>query len=64
VLPKSPEPTAVSSSRSLRAKADGAGSWGSQRCHDMDAPNITFAALTVIAVAVHATSRLRLSFLR
>jgi len=51
--PKSPEPTAV-----------GAVSWRSQRCHELDAPNETFAARTVIAVAVHAASRRWLSFFR
>ena len=61
---KSPEPlTAV-----------GAGSWRSQRCHNMDAPNITIAVRTVITVppsfhfgatgAVHVASRRWFSFFR
>ena len=49
----SPEPTAV-----------GAGSWRSQRCHELVAPYNLFAARTVIAVAVHAASRRWLSFFR
>jgi len=61
---QSPEPTAVPSSRSFDAKDDGAVSWRSQRCHDLDAPNETNAARTVIAVAVHVTSQQRLSFFR
>ena len=51
-----PEPTAI-----------GAGSWRSQRCHELVAPNETFAARTVIVIAVRgrwpsAKSRRRLSF--
>ena len=61
---QSPEPTAVPSSRSLGAKGNGAVSLRPQRCHDMDAPNETFAARTVIAIAVHVASRRRLSYFR
>jgi len=61
---QSPEPTSVPSSRSFDAKADGAGSWRSQRCHDMDASNMKIAERTVIAVAVPAAGRRWLSFFR
>jgi len=47
----SPEPTTV-----------GAGSWRFQRCHELVAPKETFAARTVIAVAVHVASRRWLGF--
>ena len=50
---KSPEPMPA-----------GAGSWRSQRCHELGAPNETFAARTVIAVAFHVASRLWLNFFR
>jgi hypothetical protein len=50
---KSPEPTAV-----------GACSLRSQRRHELVAQQETFAARTVVAVAVHVASRRWLSFLR
>jgi len=54
--------------QSPASAAVGAGRWRSQRCHELVAPHLTFAARTVIAVAVHgrwpsAKTRRRLGFL-
>ena len=50
--------------KALERTAVGAGRWRPQRCHDMDAPNITIAARTVIAIAVYVESRRWHFFLR
>jgi len=51
----------------VRAGCHRATGWRSQRCHELVAPNETFAARTVIVIAVRgrwpsAKSRRRLSF--
>ena len=49
ILPPNPSPEVLADGH----LAVGAGSWRSQRCHELVAPNETFAARTVITVAVH-----------
>ena len=65
ILPPNPSPEVLADGH--LAVGDGchrATGWRSQSCHKLVAPNETFAARTVITVAVNATSRRWFSFFR